>query len=61
MKNFDVRMAIQAAGLRHWMVAEKLGMREETFSRSLRKELTTDVKQRVFSAIEELKKAQIAV
>ena len=56
MKNIDVRRAIQSAWLKHWMVAEKLGVRAESFSRSLRKELSDGDKDKVFKAIEELKR-----
>lgn len=54
-RNKDIREAIQAAGVRHWQIAERLGIREETLSRSLRKELPPEEKAKIFAIIEELK------
>ena len=42
MCNTAIRNAIQSAGVRHWMVADKLGVSETTFCRMLRKELSED-------------------
>ena len=54
MKNFDIRLEIQAAGLRHWQVAEALGMQDSNFSRRLRHELSAAEKEKLRAIIAEL-------
>lgn len=53
-KNTDVRFAIRNAGLTQWLVAEKLGISEATFTRKLRNELPDHEKELIFKAISEL-------
>ena len=55
MCNTAIRNAIQSAGVRHWMVADKLGVSETTFCRMLRKELSEDRKKEVLEAVEKAK------
>lgn len=55
MNNLEIRTAIMAAGLKHYQVAEKLGIHDDSFSRMLRKELTDEKKRIVLEAIEALK------
>ena len=55
MCNMAIRSAIQNAGIRHWMVADKLGVSETTFSRMLRKELPENRKKEVLEAVEKAK------
>lgn len=57
MKNKDIRMAIEEAGIRHWQVAEALQIHEGNFSRQLRRELSKERKFEVFQAIEKAKSA----
>ena len=52
MCNTAIRSAIQSAGVRHWMVADKLGVSETTFCRMLRKELTEERRKEVLKAVE---------
>lgn len=52
MENMDIRAAIMAAGLRNYMVADQMKMRESNFSRMLRKPITEDQRRRVYEAIE---------
>lgn len=56
LRNLDVRDAIRAAGVRHWEVAERLGVREETLCRKLRHELSDNEKKKLLRAVEQLKK-----
>ena len=51
MKNKEIRTAIEAAGVKYWQVAEKLGIYDGNFSRKLRKELSEAEKDRVLQAI----------
>ena len=54
MENLDIRSKLKEAGLYQWMLAERLGMAEQTLERKLRRELPTEEKQKIFSAIEEI-------
>ena len=56
MKNQDIRQEITGAGLRYRQIAEELGINDGNFSRKLRRELPDDVKERIRSIIEMLKK-----
>ena len=55
MCNTAIRNAIQNAGVRHWMVADKLGVSETTFCRMLRKELPVERRKEVLEAVERAK------
>ncbi len=48
MANQDIRNEILGSGLKLWIVAEKMGLRDDTFSRKLRKELSTEEKALYF-------------
>lgn len=54
MRNNDVRQAAKAAGVSLWKIAEKLGVSCSWFSCMLRKELSPEMKERIFSIIREL-------
>lgn len=54
-RNNDIRSAAKIAGVYLWEIADKLGVSEPTFIRSLRKELPDARKARVLAAIEEIK------
>lgn len=56
MCNLDIRGKAAANGLRLWQIAAALGIDDSSFSRKLRKELTDEEKQRIFSTIDELVK-----
>lgn len=60
-RNIDIREAIQDAGFNHWMIAERMGVNDTTFSRWLRQEMPPEKKQKVLQAIEELKQEYTAV
>ena len=53
MKNQDVRQEIKDAGLFLWQIAEALGMRDDSFSRSLRKEFSAERKAEIRKVITE--------
>lgn len=54
MSNTDIRAEIMAAGLRHWQIAEHLGVSESWLCRKLRHELPEDEKEKIRSVIKEL-------
>ena len=51
MENKDIRQAIKNAGLKHYQVAQAMGVHENTLVRLLRFELGLDEKGRVLAAI----------
>lgn len=58
--NQDVHLALNQAKaeykIHYWMAAQKIGCSDYSFSRKLRTELPAEEKERIFKAIEELKK-----
>ena len=56
MKNIEVRTSAAQSGIRHWEIAEKLGISEGTFCRKLRRELSEQEKQRILCVIQQLQK-----
>lgn len=54
MSNVDIRNKIRERRLRHYEVAEKIGISETTLCVWLRHELTDERKKRVLEAIEQL-------
>lgn len=55
MKNLDIREALKSANMRHWVLADELGIDESTLTRWLRHELPTDKKERIMKIIESYK------
>ena len=53
--NLDIRQKIKESGFTYWMVADRLGIADTTFSRWLRKELPKEKKAMILNAIEELR------
>lgn len=60
MNNVEIRKAIADAGLKHWEVADAVGVCHYTFSTWLRHELSDAKRTRVESAIERLRKERAA-
>lgn len=56
MKNNDIRQETQKANVKLWQIAEKLGVTDSTFSKMLRKELSAEQKEKIFTIITTLKK-----
>ena len=55
MKNLDIREALKNANMRHWVLADELGIDESTLARWLRHELPKDKKERIMEIIESYK------
>lgn len=55
MNNQDIRQEITESGLKYWQVADKIGLTDGNFSRLLRFELSDEKKEKIRSAIAELK------
>lgn len=51
MKNKRIREAAAAAGVKHWQIAEALGVADGTFSRKLRHEFDEAETQKVLAII----------
>lgn len=56
MKNCEIRIAAQKAGIRLWQIAEAYGISDGNFSRKLRKELPKEEKEKIMGIIEQLAK-----
>ena len=56
MKNVDIRREMLASGVKHWQVAQEIGVADGTFSRRLRNELSDEDKAEIRAAIERLSK-----
>ena len=56
MKNKDIREAAKQAGVCLWQIAEKLGMNDGNFSRTLRREMPQEERDKIMSIIAELER-----
>lgn len=54
-RNMDVRTKAAEARVRLWEIGAELNLTDGNFSRKLRKELSTEEKERIFSIIERLR------
>lgn len=54
MANEEVRICAKDAGVRFWEIAERLGMNEFSFSRSMRHELPEAQRDKICEAICEI-------
>lgn len=54
MNNTDIRILIQANGLKYYEVAKEVGYSDTHFSRLLRNELAPELREKVLTAIEKL-------
>ena len=57
MRNQDVRLAAESAGVRLWEIAEALGIADCNLSRRRRRELPQTEKEKIFGIIEQLSAA----
>ena len=55
MNNIEVREAIKESGLKHWQIADMIGVADTTFCRMLRRELSESKKQEILTAIQKEK------
>lgn len=49
--NADIRATAKTSGVYLWQIAEQLGINDSTFSRKLRKELSTEEKATIYGII----------
>ena len=54
MNNQDIRRTAAGAGVKLWQIAEKVGITDCSLSRKLRRELSSEEKEKIFSIIQEL-------
>lgn len=52
--NEEIRRALGANGLKQWQIAQALGIREETLSKKLRRELKPEEREKILSVIKAL-------
>lgn len=55
MNNIEIREAIKEAGLKHWQIADIIGVADTTFCRMLRRELPESKRQEILTAIQRAK------
>ncbi len=53
-QNLDIRNAAKESGVRLWEIADELGILDVSFSRKLRKELSTEEKAKIYAIIAQL-------
>lgn len=54
MKNIDIRKRLEEKGVKHWELAEALGIHPSVLSVKLRRELPERDKERLIAVIDEL-------
>lgn len=54
MYNQDIRQTATESNVKLWRIADALGITDSSFSRKLRKELSQEEKEKIFSIIEKL-------
>lgn len=54
MLNQDIRRTAAGAGVKLWQIADAMGIADCSLSRKLRKELSYEEKERIFSIIKQL-------
>ena len=55
MKNQEIREALNKANMKHWELADSLGIADSTLSRKLRHEITGEEKEKILSIIRNFK------
>ena len=55
MRNKDIHELFNKSGVKKWLVAERLGIADTTFSKKLRKELSPNEREKIIKAIGEVK------
>lgn len=58
MANKEIRIALVESGVKHYQLADALGMVDSSLSRKLRRELPPEEKERILGAIERLAKGE---
>lgn len=56
--NSDIRNEAKSHGIKHWQIAEKIGVSDQTIMRWLRVPLSDERKRMIIEAIEELAKGE---
>ena len=56
MKNIKIRQALKLANIKHWELAEILGIAESTLCVKLRRELSEQEQNRILAIIDDLAK-----
>ncbi len=55
MKNQEIRQAIKESRIMQYEIAEQMGISEYTLCKWLRKELTAEQRERIYTAIAEIR------
>ena len=57
--NCELRKYATNNGVKHWQIAERLGMSESVFCRKMRHEMKDDEKIAVYEAIDQVKRGAV--
>lgn len=57
-KNEEIRTQAKNKNIKHWQIADYLGISEATLTRKLRHDLSPEEKERVLKAIEKIKEGE---
>lgn len=60
MENETIRKEAKRLGVKHWQIADFIGVSEQTFMRRLRKELPSGQQEEILCAIRQLAQMQSA-
>jgi len=55
MANYRIRNALLKNNVKHWQLAEKMGITDFSLSRKLRRELTEEEQKKIISLVESIK------
>ncbi len=55
-KNLEIRRKAKESDVKLWEIAAKLGITDGNFSRKLRKELSTEEKEKILNIIDDIRK-----
>lgn len=58
MENMMIRNEAKRLNVKHWMIADRIGISEQTFVRRLRKELPADQQETIMNAIHDIAEQQ---
>ena len=59
MCNQDVKLRAAGSGVKLWQIADALGMRDDSFSKKLRRELPDEEKRAIFAIIDSLSRGGV--
>lgn len=59
MKNLDIRLRVEASGIRYGKIAERMGISRVYLSRLMSRDLDSERRKKIIDALEELKREKM--